>query len=88
MNGNNGNRRAELANDIRRQAGSEATKRFLRTLPAFRLEKEVPRRLSGVDSRAPRLEQFREKCVAVFRPELRKKHVSRKWESVSGRRHA
>ena len=48
MNGNNGNRRAELANDIRRQAGSEATKRFLRTLPAFRLEKEVPRRLSDL----------------------------------------
>ena len=46
MNGNNGNRRAELANDIRRQASSEATKRFLRTLPAFRLEKEVPRQLS------------------------------------------
>ncbi|RWB74098.1 MAG: hypothetical protein EOQ50_16615 [Mesorhizobium sp.] len=48
MNGNNGNRRAELANDIKRQAGSEATKRFLRTLPAFRLEKEVPRRLSDL----------------------------------------
>ncbi|TGP54073.1 hypothetical protein EN802_00510 [bacterium M00.F.Ca.ET.159.01.1.1] len=48
MNGNNGNRRAELADDIRRQAGSEATKRFLRTLPAFRLEKEMPRRLSDL----------------------------------------
>ena len=48
MNGNNGNRRAELANDIRRQAGSEATKRFMRTLPAFRLEKEIPRRLSDL----------------------------------------
>jgi len=48
MNGNNGNRRAELANDIRRQAGSEATKRFMRTLPAFRLEKEVPQRLSDL----------------------------------------
>ena len=48
MNGNNGNRRAELANDIRRQAGSEATKRFLRTLPAFRLEKEVPQRLNDL----------------------------------------
>ncbi|TPL04195.1 MULTISPECIES: hypothetical protein [unclassified Mesorhizobium] len=45
MNGNKGKRRAELANDIRRQAGSEATKRFLRTLPAFRLEKEMPRQL-------------------------------------------
>jgi hypothetical protein len=48
MNGNNGNKRAELANDIRRQAGSEATKRFMRTLPAFRLEKEVPQRLSDL----------------------------------------
>ena len=46
MNGNKGNRRAELAKDIRRQAGSEATKRLLRTLPAFRLEKEVPKQLS------------------------------------------
>ncbi|MBN9549510.1 MAG: hypothetical protein J0H31_11695 [Alphaproteobacteria bacterium] len=48
MNGNNGNRRAELANDIRRQASSEATKRLLRALPAFRLEKEIPRRLSDL----------------------------------------
>ncbi|MDX8522890.1 hypothetical protein RFM68_00060 [Mesorhizobium sp. MSK_1335] len=48
MNGNDGKRRAELANDIRRQAGSEATKRFLRTLPTFRLEKEVPKRLSDL----------------------------------------
>jgi hypothetical protein len=48
MNGNNANRRAELANDIRRQAGSEATKRFLRTLPAFRLENEMPRQLSDL----------------------------------------
>ncbi|TPI17104.1 hypothetical protein FJW06_01960 [Mesorhizobium sp. B4-1-3] len=48
MSGNHGNRRAELANDIRRQAGSEATKRFLRSLPAFRLEKEMPRRLSDL----------------------------------------
>lgn len=43
MNGNNSERRAVLANDIRRQAGTETTKRFLRTLPAFRLENEVPR---------------------------------------------
>lgn len=48
MNGNNGNRRAELANDIRRQASSEATKSLLRALPAFRLEKEIPRRLSDL----------------------------------------
>ena len=48
MNGNNGNRRPELANHIRRQASSEATKRLLRALPAFRLEKEIPRRLSDL----------------------------------------
>lgn len=43
MNGNNDNRRAELADDIRRQMGTEATKRFLRSLPAFRMEKDTPR---------------------------------------------
>ncbi|MDG4881061.1 hypothetical protein [Mesorhizobium sp. WSM4884] len=48
MKGNNGDRRARLANDIRRQVGTEATKRFLRTLPVFRLEKEVPKRLTDL----------------------------------------
>ncbi|RWM08855.1 MAG: hypothetical protein E5X80_02615 [Mesorhizobium sp.] len=48
MTGNNSERRAALANDIRREVGSEATKRFLRTLPAFRLEKEVPKRLTDL----------------------------------------
>jgi hypothetical protein len=48
MNGNNGDRRAALAADIRRQLRSEATKRFLRTLPAFRLEKEMPKRLTDL----------------------------------------
>ncbi|RWA71367.1 hypothetical protein EN836_15730 [Mesorhizobium sp. M1C.F.Ca.ET.193.01.1.1] len=48
MNGNNGERSAGLANDIRRQVGTEATKRFLRTLPVFRLEKEVPKRLTDL----------------------------------------
>ena len=45
MNGDESKGRAELAADIRRQAGSEATKRLLRALPAFRLEKDVPKRL-------------------------------------------
>jgi hypothetical protein len=45
MNGNSSSSRAELAADIRRRVGSEATKRLLRTLPAFRLEQDVPRRL-------------------------------------------
>ncbi|WFP64894.1 hypothetical protein [Mesorhizobium sp. WSM4904] len=48
MKGNNGDRRAKLANDIRRQVGTEATKRLLRTLPVFRLEKEVPKRLTDL----------------------------------------
>ncbi|WP_192252139.1 hypothetical protein [Mesorhizobium silamurunense] len=43
MTGNKNHKRAELAADIRRQVGTEATKRFLRTLPAFRLEKEMPK---------------------------------------------
>ena len=57
MNGNNSQKRTELAADIRRQVGTEATKRFLRTLPAFRLEKEMPKhfkelldRLEGVEA--------------------------------------
>ncbi|TIQ38408.1 MAG: hypothetical protein E5X48_00555 [Mesorhizobium sp.] len=48
MKGKNGDRRARLANDIRRQVGTEATKRFLRTLPVFRLEKEMPKRLTDL----------------------------------------
>ncbi|MDX8465063.1 hypothetical protein RFM26_05140 [Mesorhizobium sp. VK23B] len=48
MSGNGGDRRAKLAKDIRRQLGTEATKRFLRTLPAFRLEKEMPKRLTDL----------------------------------------
>ncbi|RWX64264.1 hypothetical protein EN780_21445 [Mesorhizobium sp. M4B.F.Ca.ET.089.01.1.1] len=42
MSGNKDHRQAELAADIRRQLGSEATKRFLRTLPSFRLETTTP----------------------------------------------
>jgi hypothetical protein len=45
-----------LATHIKRQLGSEATKRFLRALPAFRTEHELPDRfkdlldrLDGVD---------------------------------------
>ncbi|RUU01251.1 hypothetical protein EOD23_21840 [Mesorhizobium sp. USDA-HM6] len=48
MSGNNNERRARLANDIRRQVGTEATKRLLRTLPAFRVEKEMPKRLTDL----------------------------------------
>ncbi|AZO61133.1 MAG: hypothetical protein EOQ55_24355 [Mesorhizobium sp.] len=48
MKGNIGERRAKLADDIRRQVGTEATKRLLRTLPAFRLEKEVPKQFTDL----------------------------------------
>jgi len=62
MNGNNSERRADLANDIRRQAGTEATKRFLRTLPAFRLEKEVPRQLTDLLDRLDDAEAGGKRC--------------------------
>ncbi|WP_352560927.1 hypothetical protein [Mesorhizobium sp. M0025] len=42
MDRNTGNRSEELAADIRRQFGTEATTRFLRTLPAFRTEADIP----------------------------------------------
>jgi hypothetical protein len=57
MTGNNGNRSEELAADIRRQFGTEATKRFLRSLPAFRTEADIPEqfrdlldRLDGIEA--------------------------------------
>ena len=48
MSGNNSDTRADLAKDIRRHVGTEATKRLLRTLPAFRLEKELPKRFEDL----------------------------------------
>jgi hypothetical protein len=42
MTRNKGDRREGLAADIRRQLGTEATTRFLRTLPAFRIEADIP----------------------------------------------
>ncbi len=44
MTRNNGEKKEGLAADIRRQFGAEATKRFLRTLPAFRTEDSIPDR--------------------------------------------
>jgi len=44
MNGNKGDKRTELATDIRRQFTTEATARFLRTLPTFRPEADLPER--------------------------------------------
>ena len=56
MNGNNDNSRATLANDIRRQVGTETTKRLLRTLPGFRVEKEVPEHLNDLLDRLDNVE--------------------------------
>ncbi|MEO5756827.1 MAG: hypothetical protein ABIQ51_08225 [Mesorhizobium sp.] len=42
MTRNTGERREGLATEIRRQFGNEATTRFLRTLPAFRTEADIP----------------------------------------------
>ena len=59
MNGKKGDKRGEIATDVRRQFGSEATQRFLRALPAFRLETDMPKhlrelldRLEGADTKA------------------------------------
>ncbi|MET3582552.1 hypothetical protein ABID19_005614 [Mesorhizobium robiniae] len=55
---NNDERRERLAAGIRRQFGAEATKRFLRALPAFRTQNDIPdrfkellERLDGIESR-------------------------------------
>ncbi|MCV3207442.1 hypothetical protein OHD62_12400 [Mesorhizobium sp. YC-39] len=52
-----GGKRDRLATDVRRQFGTEATMRFLRTLPAFRTESDIPDRfrelldrLDGIES--------------------------------------
>lgn len=42
MTRNNGDRREGLAADIKRHLSTEATTRFLRTLPAFRTEADIP----------------------------------------------
>ncbi|RUV31503.1 MAG: hypothetical protein EOS23_17765 [Mesorhizobium sp.] len=54
---NNDERRERLAAGIRRQFSTEATMRFLRALPAFRTENDIPDRfrelldrLDGIES--------------------------------------
>ncbi|MEP6568021.1 MAG: hypothetical protein ABJB10_23025 [Mesorhizobium sp.] len=42
MTRNNGDRRENQAANMRRQFSTEATTRFLRTLPAFRTEADIP----------------------------------------------
>lgn len=54
---NNGERREELGADIRRQFGAEATTRFLRTLPAFRTEFDIPDRFQELLDRLDSIER-------------------------------
>lgn len=61
MSRRNGEKRDGLAADIRRQLGTEATKRFLRTLPAFRTESDIPDRLKEL---LDRLDGVEAKVVA------------------------
>ncbi|SDA93065.1 hypothetical protein [Mesorhizobium qingshengii] len=57
MTRNKGEKTERLAAEVKRQFGAEATTRFLRTLPAFRTEADIPDRfrklldrLDGVES--------------------------------------
>lgn len=56
MSRTNGEKRDGLAVDIRRQLGNETTKRFLRTLPAFRAETDIPDRLKKLLDRLDGIE--------------------------------
>ncbi|PTE08298.1 hypothetical protein [Mesorhizobium helmanticense] len=53
---NKGERREGLEADIRRQFGTEATTRFLRTLPAFRTELDIPDRFKELLDRLDGIE--------------------------------
>jgi hypothetical protein len=53
---NRGERREGLDADIRRQFGTEATTRFLRTLPAFRTELDIPDRFKELLDRLDGIE--------------------------------
>lgn len=59
MTRNKGEKTEKLAAEVKRQFGAESTTRFLRTLPAFRTEADIPDRfrklldrLDGVESSA------------------------------------
>ena len=47
----------KLATEVRRQFGAEAMTRFLRTLPSFRTEADIPNRFSELLDRLDRLER-------------------------------
>ncbi|RUU46755.1 hypothetical protein EOD08_07785, partial [Mesorhizobium sp. M6A.T.Ca.TU.002.02.2.1] len=53
---NNDERRERLAAGIRRQFGTEATMGFLRALPAFRMENDIPDRFKELLDRLDGIE--------------------------------
>ncbi|RWK41867.1 hypothetical protein [Mesorhizobium sp.] len=53
---NDDERRQRLAAGLRRQFGTEATIRFLRALPAFRTENDIPDRLKELLDRLDGIE--------------------------------
>jgi hypothetical protein len=56
MSRNDGERREGLSADIRRQLGTQATMHFLRTLPAFHTEPDIPDRLRELLDRLDAME--------------------------------
>ncbi|TPK96149.1 hypothetical protein FJ934_09915 [Mesorhizobium sp. B2-4-12] len=56
MTRNKAEKGERLATEVRRQLGAEAMTRFLRTLPAFRTEADIPDRFRQLLDRLDRLE--------------------------------
>ncbi|WP_027060221.1 hypothetical protein [Mesorhizobium loti] len=56
MTNNKAEKREGLAAEVRRQFGAEAMTRFLRSLPAFRPEADIPNRFTELLDRLDRLE--------------------------------
>ena len=56
MTRNKAEKGEELAAEVRRQFGAEAMTRFLRTLPAFRAEADIPDRFRELLDHLDRLE--------------------------------
>ncbi|TPK89919.1 hypothetical protein [Mesorhizobium sp. B2-4-17] len=56
MTRNKAEKGERLATEVRRQFGAEAMTRFLRTLPAFRTEADIPDRFRQLLDRLDRLE--------------------------------
>ncbi|MET2830261.1 hypothetical protein [Mesorhizobium shangrilense] len=58
MTRKNGERPEGLAADIRRQMSAEATKRFLRNLPAFRADNDIPEHFRELLNRLDSIENM------------------------------